>query len=130
MRTTVMAASYKNPPSADAGVRSAPVGAALRQAFAFRGDVQALTDDSPQLLPLLLEARQHVERVFGSDVPTVLEVVQNPEAADASPELFAYIQTTLPVPEAREKLEKLDDEWWLDALPRAEGRLNIALEYV
>jgi hypothetical protein len=125
-----MAASYKNPPPAEAGARSAPVGTALRQAFAFRGDVQSLADDNPQLVPLLLEARQQVERVFGSDVPMVLEVVQNPEAADASSELFAYIQTPLPVPEAREKLERLDEEWWLDALPRAEGRLSIALEYV
>jgi hypothetical protein len=49
---------------------------------------------------------------------------------DSLPELFVYIQTPLPVTAAREKLEQLDEEWWLDALPRAGGRLNIALEYV
>jgi hypothetical protein len=121
-----MAVSYK-PIATDA--RSAPA-AALEQAFAFRGDVQSMTDGNPQLVPLLLEARQQVERVFGSDAPVVLSVVENPEAADSLPELFVYIQTLLPVPVAREKLEQLDEEWWLDALPRAEGRVNIALEYV
>ena len=122
-----MAVSYKKPTAADA--RPAPL-AALQQAFALRGDVRSMTDKNPQLVPLLLEARQHVERVFGSDAPTVLAVVENPETADSSPELFVYIQTPLPVSAARAKLAQLDDEWWLDALPRAEGRLNIALEYV
>jgi hypothetical protein len=36
----------------------------------------------------------------------------------------------LPVQAARARLAQLDDEWWLDALPRAAGRLNIGLEYV
>ena len=122
-----MAVSYKKPTATEAG--SAPV-AALQQAFAFRGDVRSMTDGNPQLVPLLLEARENVERVFGSDAPVVLAVVENPEAADSLPELFVYIQTPLPVAAAREKLEQLDEEWWLDALPRAGGRLNIALEYV
>jgi hypothetical protein len=122
-----MAVSYKKPTATDA--RSAPV-AALQQAFALRGDVRSMTDKTPHLVPLLLEARQHVERVFGSDAPTVLALVENPEAADSLPELFVYIQTPLPVLAAREKLAQLDEEWWLDALPRAEGRLNIALEYI
>ena len=122
-----MAVSYKKPTATDA--RSSPV-AALQQAFALRGDVQSMTDKNPQLVPLLLEARQHVDQIFGSEAPTVLAVVENPEAADSLPELFVYIQTPLPVPAAREKLAQLDEEWWLDALPRAEGRLNIALEYI
>jgi hypothetical protein len=122
-----MAVSYKKPTVTDA--RSAPV-AALQQAFALRGDVRSMTDKTPHLVLLLLEARQHVERVFGSDAPTVLALVENPEAADSLPELFVYIQTPLPVLAAREKLAQLDEEWWLDALPRAEGRLNIALEYI
>jgi hypothetical protein len=63
-------------------------------------------------------------------VALVLEVVQEPDAMEASPELFLYVQTRLPVAEARAKLAELDEGWWLDALPRAEGRLSIALEYV
>jgi hypothetical protein len=35
---------------------------------------------------------------------------------DALPELFACIQTRLPVSEAKARLEKLDEEWWLDPL--------------
>jgi hypothetical protein len=45
-------------------------------------------------------------------------------------DLRRTIQTPVPATAAREKLEELDEEWWLDALLRAEGRLNIALEYV
>ncbi len=127
MNTSTMAVSYKKPTATEA--RSAPL-AALQHAFAFRGDVQSMTDGNPQLVPLLLEAREHVERVFGSDALVVLAVVENPEAVDSLPELFVYVQTPLPVTAAREKLEQLDEEWWLDALPRAGGRLNIALEYV
>lgn len=122
-----MAVSYKKPTATEA--RSASV-AALQKAFAFRGDVESMTDGNPQLVPLLLEAGQQVERVFGSDAPVVLAVVENPEAVDSLPELFIFIQTPLSVPVAKEKLEQLDEEWWLDALPRGEGRLNIALEYV
>jgi hypothetical protein len=127
MDASTMAVSYKKPTATEGGSRELAV---LGQAFAFRGDVQSMTDGNPHLVPLLLEAREQVDRVFGSSAPIVLEVVENPEAADSSPELFAFIQTPLPVPAAREKLEQLDEEWWLDALPRAEGRLNIALEYV
>jgi hypothetical protein len=103
---------------------------ALRQAFAFRGDVETMAEGSPHLVPLLIEARQQVGRVFGPDAPLVLEVVENPDASEALPELFMYIQTRLPVQAARARLAQLDDEWWLDALPRAAGRLNIGLEYV
>jgi hypothetical protein len=46
-----------------------------------------MTDGNPQLVPLLLEAREHVKRVFGSDAPVVLAVVENPEAVDST-ELF------------------------------------------
>ena len=127
-----MVASYKNrlTQGTAAGGHSPAATVALRQAFVLRGDVEGLTDEIPQLVPLLLEVRAQVVRFFGPDVPVVLELVQNPEAADALPELFAYIQTRLPVPEAKARLEKLDEQWWLDALARGDGRLNVALEYV
>jgi hypothetical protein len=108
MTTSAMPVSYKKPTATEA--RSAPV-AAPPLAFAFRGDVESVTDKSPQLVPLLPEAREHVARVFGSDAPVVLAVVENSEAADSLPELFVYIQTLSPVPAARDKLEPLDQEW-------------------
>lgn len=55
-----MAASYKNPPVADAAVRSQPLGAAaLRQAFAFRGDVQGaiIADEASKTVDLEAGAR-------------------------------------------------------------------------
>jgi hypothetical protein len=127
MEASTMAVSYKKPTATEGPSREL---ADLGEAFAFRGDVQSMTDRNPHLVSLLREAREQVDRVFGSSAPIDLEVVENPEAADSSPELFAFIQTPLPVPAARERLERLDEEWWLDALPRAEGRLNIALEYI
>ncbi len=124
-----MSAPRHNPAAeaiAERRVRSLP------QVFVFRGqqDLETMADENPQLVGLLLEAHQQIRRLFEPDTRLVLEIVANPEAADALPELFLYIQTGLPVHAAKQKLERLDDEWWLDALPRAEGRLNIALEYV
>jgi hypothetical protein len=120
------------PSSASVRWAPEPVVRSLQQLFVFRGysEVERMTEGNPQLVPLLLEARQQIARVFGPDAPLVLEVVPNPEASDALPELFLYIQTRLSVRDAKEKLAQLDDEWWLDALPRSEGRLNLALEYV
>ena len=124
--------AYTDPFLMVASTKNLPVARALADLFLVRGgrSVEGVTTELPQLVPLLHEAHGQVQRVFGAEAPLVLEVVANPEASDATPDLFLYVQTQLSVAAARERLAQLDDEWWLDALPRAEGRLAIALEYV
>ena len=83
----------------------------------------------PVLIDLLLEALEHLERCFGPNPQVVLEVVADPDS-EGSEELFANIGTSLPVDEALEQLNRLDDTWFLAQLGRTEGRFNFNLEFV
>ncbi len=86
----------------------------------------------PDAADVLLEARPHIERIFGPDTHVVLEVTRDPESESpqGSEELFGNIQTSLSVEEALERLRQFDDEWFLSQLTRAGGRLNFSLEFV
>ena len=109
-----------------------PVMRVLARAFFFRcfENVERVVEESPQLVPLLVEAHERARAIFGTEVPLILDVVTNPDSICGDSELFLFIQTALEPSRARELLERLDETWWLDALPAAENRLSIALEYV
>ena len=83
----------------------------------------------PHLVPLLVEARPEIARYFGPETPVVLEVIPDREAEGYS-DLFAFIQTALPTTEAAERLDQLDEEWWLEALDRARCNLTIDIEFI
>ncbi len=96
----------------------------------------ALTDEKrvteflrqfPALVPLLAEATEAVGEHF-PDMPLALEVVADPDVSDAV-HLALAVGTSLPVPEAFDRLQRFDEEWWLDHLPRAEGKLVITLVF-
>ena len=86
----------------------------------------------PDAVDVLTEAIPHIERVFGLDTRVVLEVTFDPdsEKPQDSEELFADIQTSLPVDAALAQLHKLDQDWFLSQLGRVKGRLNFSLEFV
>ena len=96
----------------------------LRHAAAVRRFLHAC----PQLVEVLLEARVYLQKYFGPDPQVTLEVVSDPEVEGVE-ELFAYILTSLPVDEALARLDKLDEEWFLDQLDRVSGRFNFNLEF-
>jgi hypothetical protein len=104
----------------------------LLYSFCLRDPVEVIrfVRDHHELPLLLAEAKERIADVFGPRTPLILQVVRDPEAEEHRPELSLFIETGLSVDEARAKLAKLDDGWWLDAMPRANGWLNIALEYV
>ena len=83
----------------------------------------------PQLIEVLLEAYVYLQKYFGPDPQVTLEVVSDPEVEGVE-ELFTYILTSLPVNEALARLDKLDEEWFLDQLDRVGGRFNFNLEFV
>ncbi len=83
----------------------------------------------PQLAEVLLEARVHLQKYFGPDPQVALEVASDPET-EGLEELFAYIRTPLPVDEALARLNRLDEEWFLDQLDRVDGQFNFNLEFV
>ena len=96
----------------------------LRNAAAVRRFLRAY----PHLMQVLLEARVCLQKYFGPEPQVTLEVVSDPEVEGVE-ELFAYILTSLPVDEALARLDRLDEEWFLDQLDRVDGRFNFNLEF-
>ena len=82
------------------------------------------------LVDVLIEAREHIRTHFGPDTPTALEVVYDLDDEHEEPELLALIETTLPAEEAAVQLDRLDETWWLDALPRSQYILTITLRFI
>ena len=85
----------------------------------------------PYLEKLLLETHGKIREYFGPGTPVALEVFTDYESSgeDQGP-LFAIIQTNLTYCEASGLLDRLDEEWWLDALPRGEGNLIVSMDFV
>lgn len=83
----------------------------------------------PQLVEVLLDAHVYLQKYFGTEPKVTLKVVSDPEV-EGMDELFAYILTSLPVDEALARLNRLDEEWFLDQLDRVDGRFNFNLEFV
>lgn len=82
----------------------------------------------PFLVDLLIELHEKAQQYFGSNTQVALRVVTDPEAQDYR-ELFAVIQTSLPRERARAALHRLDDDWWLDEIDRAQCKLTVDVEY-
>jgi hypothetical protein len=93
--------------------------------------VEAFLTAHPYLEKLLLETHGKIREYFGQDASAALEVFTDCECdgEDEGP-LFAIIQTNLTYCEASGLLDRLDEEWWLDALPRGEGNLIVSMDFV
>ena len=103
----------------------------LEQLYVFRKRIEVLQflKMNRFLAPLLLEAYTKIGRHFGQYPRVFLEVIADPEANNNS-QLFAFIGTSLSPDEALEMLDRLDEEWWLDTLDEAQGKLCIDLEFL
>jgi len=77
---------------------------------------------------VLLEAPERVKSRFGSDTQIALEVITDPEDGDIK--LFAFVLTPLPVEQALDLRDQLDEEWWLEASERAEGQVILDVELI
>jgi hypothetical protein len=90
-------------------------------------EITSFLEENPFLIPLLQEAYTHIKRHFPlSDV--VLEVVTDPEIMGQK-DLVVFIVVEQKAEEASRALDRLDEEWWLDTLDRAEDKLHITLEF-
>jgi hypothetical protein len=100
----------------------------LSSLYEFRDDsVEGFLVENPSLASLLFEAYKIIPEYFGSEVEMALEVVADPEAP-GDRELFVVIRTELPPMKARALLSELDQGWWRDVSPAAEGKMEFALE--
>ena len=114
------------------GVTPAEHIASLADLYRFN-DREAVTGFLQQhdfLVDLLIEAREHIRTHFGPDTPAALEVFYDLDDEHEEPDLLALIETTLPAEEASVQLDRLDETWWLDALPRSQYILTITLRFI
>lgn len=99
-----------------------------------RGRVLRFLDEHAFLVPVLFEAFARILERFPLS-RLFLEVVVDPEIAQADDakvdgeQLILAIATSLEVEEAMNRLERLDNDWWLEVLPHTQGRLCVNLEF-
>lgn len=104
--------------------------AKLEQSFTFRQPEQVIEflGNNPNLITILLEAKPILEKFFGAGVDVTLEIVPDPEAPDYS-QLYGYIHTgDLSPEEAFERLNAMDDAWFLKQINLTGGLFNFNLE--
>jgi len=78
------------------------------------------------LHPLLKEAKPQIISVFGESVKICLELHHDPE--EGWDELFIVIKSACSPEEAIKLENRLAEEWFLDRMKYAKGRLNITEE--
>ena len=97
--------------------------------FRNRSEVMGFAVNNSFLLQPLHEAYNQIRNYFGESVQAVLEVVADPEFFEDQ-ELVIFIRTDLSPDEAFEKLEQMDDEWWLDVPATVRKNLCIDVEFI
>jgi hypothetical protein len=80
-------------------------------------------DRHPHLLPLLIDVADQIPRYFRPDDRAFLQVIQDAETDVA--QFYAIVRSSLGPDETESCLDRLDEEWWLDAVERAGGDLTV-----
>lgn len=101
----------------------------LERLYTFRGRPEVLwfLGRYPFLVPLVLEAYSKIGDYFPLS-QVFLEVFTDPEGIDED-QLVMFIATDLTPDEAVSRLDEFDEDWWLDALDQAQGKLCINVEF-
>jgi len=95
--------------------------------FRNRAEIDSFLNINTFVVPLIFEAVGEIKKQF-PDSQLLLEVLKDAEGIEPDT-LYLYVSTDLSPAVARPKLNTLDNEWWLQALSRAQGKLCISLEY-
>jgi hypothetical protein len=75
------------------------------------------------LVPVLRDIVDAVHRFFPADDALHLQAID--DADTRTEHLYVIISTSLPRDEAEVRLDRFDEEWWLDALDRTKADLTI-----
>lgn len=81
------------------------------------------------LISLLEEIPNKVYQYYGNTQKISLEVFYEPDFPQSS-ELWVSVLTELSAEEARSIMDRLDEDWWLENIDRANCKLNIGIDYV
>jgi hypothetical protein len=90
-------------------------------------DVDRFVAEHPGLVPILRRASAEIIARFGSDVELRLEHTVDPEDEPPSEILELDIRSGLDHDEAYARRNRLDNEWWFDAIREVAGLLIIDL---
>ncbi len=101
----------------------------LEVLYEFRGAkaVSIFLTEHQDVLPLLKQIPEITKRYFENILKFVLELRPDLDGNNP-PELFVYIVNNHSAEEAWERMRKLEDEWWLDAV--GDALVNIHVEFV
>jgi hypothetical protein len=101
----------------------------LPESLHYRQGTRELLLRWPELREVVPEAFRKLTDSFGASAQIVLDRFDDPEAEEEGPILYLVVRTDLEADAAREALDRLD-EWWLMNEERANGRLQISLEFL
>ena len=82
-------------------------------------------------MPLPIDERPEITRIFGPDLPVVLEVVDEPaqEEDEDLTEVMATIRTGQSSTDARLLPDRFDQAWWVPNGRRCDGRMRFVVRY-
>ena len=95
----------------------------------FDPEVDAFLTRYPFVVLLLKESIAPLRKIFGDQTMLSVTVETDPEVEDWEYLVIAF-RTTLPADQAQAQLDTFGASWWLDALPRAQGKVLFTLEFV
>ena len=107
---------------------------ALKQLYSFDerddepGTVEAYLEQYPFLIPLLHEAYPKIWQYF-PDADLYLEIFRFYDTGGHEIQLFADISPTCEPEALVEVLDRFGMDWWLDNRERAQGKIEIMVEY-
>jgi len=81
----------------------------------------------PFLVPLLSQAPSEIRKYFLS-AQLLLELVTDPDAYDTT-DLVLFIIPSCEPDDASKSFDQFGEDWWLDTMSQAQGKLFIVTEY-
>lgn len=128
--TTVASVSYSNLPQGSATTHASKEHVQLLSELYQTDDpktILAFLEHYPFLVPLLIEASFQVAKFFPS-FEGFLEVHTDPEDS-TNRQIVLSIRTNLSPKDALARLDQFDEQWWLDEIGKAQGKLCIMLGF-
>ncbi len=102
----------------------------LEDLYELAGDeVEDFIREHPVLQDLVYEAHAEIRSLFGAEPRLLLKVLEDPDDESEQAQLGMVIETSADRDSARTMLRKLDEQWWVEAMPKADNLMTISLEY-
>lgn len=92
-----------------------------------REEIEKFLKKHDYLYPIIREAKEKINSVYGENIKTCIELHHDPEEGGWK-ELFIVIKSNHTPEEALRLENKLANEWFLDRMDDTKGRLNITGE--